>query len=72
MPSVPVTARGPAGASGATNATGVALLSLAPGTYQLNVDTNLTVNAQTVRFQAHGEVVVPPGGKEVLVTLRQD
>ncbi|MCA1811889.1 MAG: glycosyltransferase family 39 protein [Halobacteriales archaeon] len=70
LPNIPVDASGAGRQSGATNSTGVALLSLTPGTYQLTVDTNVTKEGQVVHYEAHGTVEVRLGGKEMAVTLR--
>jgi asparagine N-glycosylation enzyme membrane subunit Stt3 len=70
LPDVPVNAGGATPQAGSTNSTGVATLSLTPGTYPLSVDTNVTKEGSVVRYQAHGTVTVPLGGKEIAVTLK--
>ncbi|HUR63729.1 MAG TPA: STT3 domain-containing protein [Candidatus Thermoplasmatota archaeon] len=69
LPAMPVHASD--GQAASTNATGVAALTLAPGTYTLNVDTNVTQGGKDVRYQATGQVVVKLGGQEMAVTLRR-
>ena len=42
---------------------------LAPGSYHVKVDYNVTQDGQTVRYQADQDFTVPPGGAAMTVVV---
>jgi hypothetical protein len=72
LPDMPVAVKGGTTPPVSTNATGVATLSLTQGTYDLVVDTNVTVGGQVVRYLGHATVSVPFGGDPVEATIQRE
>ncbi|MFA5943657.1 MAG: STT3 domain-containing protein [Candidatus Thermoplasmatota archaeon] len=66
---VPMSLTGPASRTVTTNAQGNATAVLAPGTYHVKVDYNVTVDGTLVRYLAEQDFTVPSGGNPMTVVV---